>query len=252
MKIKIRPGHATMLQMNDWLAALRDGESADPAGPGHAEPPGPGYAVPASYSYGVRTSPGHAEPASHARARPADPGYAVPAGYGRAEPADGGARPEAFAGPVAPTAPAAPARPAGPAAPGGPAGAAVRAVIGDQLRMPVMWCEMGSCVSWYADPAALGEADTRARAIGAGWRIDALGRRACPSCQQTDVGFWATDPVVPWDRRTAIARAAAWRSGNDPGHAVSGRPYVRPSDPRRHQPAPPSPRPAPPSPWPWP
>jgi hypothetical protein len=27
------------------------------------------------------------------------------------------------------------------------AAAAVRAVIGDQLRMPVMWCEMGSCVS---------------------------------------------------------------------------------------------------------
>src|SRR5215471_17878691 len=23
-----------------------------------------------------------------------------------------------------------------------------RAVIGDQLRMPIMWCEMGSCISW--------------------------------------------------------------------------------------------------------
>ena len=57
-------------------------------------------------------------------------------------------------------------------------------MIGDQLRMPVMWCEMGSCVSWHADPAALGEADTRARAIGAGSRIDALGRLACPRCQR--------------------------------------------------------------------
>ena len=47
-----------------------------------------------------------------------------------------------------------------------------------------MWCEMGSCISWHADPAALGEADTRARAIAAGWRIDALGRLACPQCQQ--------------------------------------------------------------------
>jgi hypothetical protein len=75
-----------------------------------------------------------------------------------------------------------------------------RAVIGDQLRMPVMWCEMGSCISWHADPAALGEADTRARAIGAGWRIDAFGRLACPRCQQTNPGFWATGPVVPWDR----------------------------------------------------
>ena len=49
-----------------------------------------------------------------------------------------------------------------------------------------MWCEMGSCITWYTDPAALGEADTRARAIAAGWRIDGLGRLACPACQQTD------------------------------------------------------------------
>ena len=83
-----------------------------------------------------------------------------------------------------------------------------RAVIGDQLRVPIMWCEMGSCISWHADPAALGEADTRARAIEAGWRIDALGRLACPRCQQNDPGFWASHPVVPWDRYIAIARTA--------------------------------------------
>ena len=94
----------------------------------------------------------------------------------------------------------------------------VRAVIGDQLRMPIMWCEMGSCISRHADPAALGEADTRARAIGAGWRIDALGRLACPRCQQTDPGFWAARPVVLWDRYTALARAAraAVRSDGPP------------------------------------
>ena len=68
-----------------------------------------------------------------------------------------------------------------------------------------MWCEMGSCISWYTYRAALGEADTRARAIAAGWRIDALGRLACPQCQQTDPRFWATRPVVPWDRHLAIA-----------------------------------------------
>ena len=108
------------------------------------------------------------------------PGYAVPACHGRAEPPAGSARPEAPAGPVAPAAPAAtaapartatlavPTRPAAPTAPADRAGAAVRAVIGDQLRMPIMWCEMGSCISWHADPAALGEADTRARAIAAG------------------------------------------------------------------------------------
>ena len=97
-----------------------------------------------------------------------------------------------------------------------------RAVIGDQLRMPVMWCEMGSCISRHADPAALGEADTRARAIGAGWRIDALGRLACPRCQQTDPGFWATGPVVLWDRYTALARAA--RITALPGNSTAGNP----------------------------
>jgi len=84
-----------------------------------------------------------------------------------------------------------------------------RAVIGDELRVPIMWCEMGSCISWCADSSALGEADLRARAISAGWRVDALGRLACPRCQQTDPSFWATSPVVLWDRYTAVARAAA-------------------------------------------
>jgi hypothetical protein len=85
----------------------------------------------------------------------------------------------------------------------------VRPLIGDELRMPIMWCEMGSCISWRTDPSALGEADARARAISAGWRIDALGRLACPECQQTDPGFWATSQVVRWDRHTAFARASA-------------------------------------------
>ena len=101
-----------------------------------------------------------------------------------------------------------------------------------------MWCEMGSCISWHADPAALGEADTRARAIGAGWRIDALGRLACPRCQQTNPGYWAARRVVPWDRSMAIARTArlpavpgggaadraAVRSSRDPGRAACGYP----------------------------
>ena len=63
-----------------------------------------------------------------------------------------------------------------------------------------MWCEMGPCISWHADPAALGEADTRARAIAAGWRIDALGRLACPRCQQNDPRYRAARPVEPHDR----------------------------------------------------
>ena len=95
-----------------------------------------------------------------------------------------------------------------------PAAASVRAVIGDQLRMAIMWCEMGSCISRHADPAALGESDARARAIGAGWCIDAFGRLACPLCQQTDPGFRISRPVVPWDRHTAMARAARIAAGS--------------------------------------
>jgi hypothetical protein len=83
-----------------------------------------------------------------------------------------------------------------------------RAVIGDQLRMPITWCEMGSCVSWFTHPAALGEADSRARAIDAGWRVDAVGLLACPQCLQTAPGFQSPHPVVPWDGEQAIATPA--------------------------------------------
>ncbi len=88
------------------------------------------------------------------------------------------------------------------------AGAATteRAAIGDQLRRPMMWCEIASCISYHADPAALGEADARARAIRAGWRIDGLGRLACPRCQQT-ASFWTSRPVVRWDRDAAVMMA---------------------------------------------
>jgi hypothetical protein len=80
-----------------------------------------------------------------------------------------------------------------------------RAAIGDELRIPLAWCEMGSCISHYADPEALGEADIRTRAIEAGWRLDALGRLACPQCQQGDAWFWTAHPVALWDRDTAVA-----------------------------------------------
>jgi hypothetical protein len=237
VKIKIRPEQADLGQMTDWPAGFRDGEraertDADDAGPTGAGPSGPGYAVPASYGYAVPASPGHAEQASYVRAVPARPGYAVPARPGYAVPADsdyagpavGSARPQApatGAAPVTAGTPSLPARSAALTASAGPAGAAVRAVIGDQLRMPIMWCEMGSCISWHADPAALGEADTRARAIAAGWRIDALGRLACPRCQQNDPGYWTARPVVPRDRDTATARTA--RTPAAPGASAVGR-----------------------------
>jgi hypothetical protein len=91
-----------------------------------------------------------------------------------------------------------------------------RAVIGDQIRVPVMWCEMGSwCVSYYAHPDALGEADARARAIEAGWRIDAFGRLACPQCQQNDPSFRASSPVAPWHRNEAITMAGRATARSD-------------------------------------
>jgi hypothetical protein len=94
------------------------------------------------------------------------------------------------------------------AVPRASAGTQERAPIGDELRIPIAWCEMGSCILHYADPAALGEADIRARAIAAGWRVDALSRLACPACQQSNSWFWTAHPVVPWDRDRAVTMAA--------------------------------------------
>jgi hypothetical protein len=257
VKITIRPEHASMPAMDGWLAGLHDTESAEPAGPGNAEPGspgnarpagpdpgGPGYAVPASYAVPA-PSPGHAVPTG--------PGYTMSASPGRAGAGAASARPQALTGPAASAPPAATAPPSRttlpaalprPAAPAGPAGAAARAVIGDQLRIPVMWCEMGSCVSWHADPAALGEADARARAIGAGWRIDAFGRLACLRCQQTHPGYRTACQAVPWDRSKATgttapmpvvpsngaAGRAALRTSRDPGRAARG--YPPPTSPQ--------------------
>jgi hypothetical protein len=219
MKIKVRPDDAGVLQEEDWLQT--GGWLAALRDDGHADPAGDGHVQSAS---GGNPWP---EVLAEVAAR-----------------AEAVARAEAAAGTEA----------AAPAQAGAGAEMTERAVIGDQLRMPIMWCEMGSCISWHADPAALGEADTRARAIGAGWRIDALGRLACPRCQQADPGFWATGPVVLRDRYTAVAKAgraaavrgdgaagAAWGGSGDPGRAA-GYPAAGPPEPGWQQPAPPVPR----------
>jgi hypothetical protein len=180
VKIRIRPHDASMpqetewLQTDGWLAALRDDDSADPADDDRARPLHEANAQPEVL----------AEAAARAKAVARAQAVARPRAAARAEGAARAARTVRAAH-------------------------TARAVIGDQLRIPIIWCEMRSCVSWHADPEALGEADNRRRAFRAGWRIDALGRLACPQCQQTDADFWATAPVVPWDRYTAIARAAA-------------------------------------------
>jgi hypothetical protein len=104
------------------------------------------------------------------------------------------------------TAPPAPVTPPPPAEPE----PVVRALIGDELRTPTVWCELdaGHCISWHADREALGVADVRARAIAAGWRIDAMGRLTCPQCQQHSTLFRATHQVVLWNRAYALTMAA--------------------------------------------
>jgi hypothetical protein len=66
-----------------------------------------------------------------------------------------------------------------------------QSVIGDQIRVPIAGCAMAGCEAAFADPAALGEADNRARAVAAGWAKDDLGRLVCPGCQRDR-------PVPPW------------------------------------------------------
>jgi hypothetical protein len=99
----------------------------------------------------------------------------------------------------------------------GPVAITERAVFGDQMRRPIVWCEIGSCVSHYEDPAALGEADIRSRAIGAGWRHDAVGRLVCPYCQQHSPQLWPAYPAV------RCASKPAGERGAPSSHARPGR-----------------------------
>jgi hypothetical protein len=225
VKIKNRRDDAIMLEMNDWFAELRDDGRAEPAAGARAEPGGDARAEPAGHARpepaaGARAEPGgdaRTEPAAYARAKPAGHARTEPGGDAGTEPGgDGGLEPAAVVappvhGPVASV--QAHARVEASAC----AETSERAAIGDQLRIPIAWCEMGSCISHHADRAALGEADIRARAISADWRIDALGRLACPRCQQSGAGFQASHPVALWDRDAAITRAllmtAALRAG---------------------------------------
>jgi hypothetical protein len=171
MKIKNRPEDAGVLAGADWVAQLRDDVHAGP--PGGGIPSGPRGGIPSGPGGGISQEP-------RGRIPPEPP-------HNDVHVADG--------------------HDAGIAA-GGRAEITERAAIGDQLRMPVACCEMVSCISRHSDPAALGEADIRARAIAVGWRVDALGRLTCPSCQQSGSGFWAPHPVVLWDRNTAVTMAA--------------------------------------------
>jgi hypothetical protein len=99
----------------------------------------------------------------------------------------------------------------------GPVAITERPVLGDRIRRPTAWCELAACISRYEDPAALGEADIRARALAAGWRHDAVGRLVCPYRQQRNPGLWPACPVVRHEH------AAAHGRGRHTGHARAGR-----------------------------
>ena len=81
----------------------------------------------------------------------------------------------------------------------GPVAITERAVVGDGLRRPIAWCEMPACISRHDNPAAVGEADIRSRALAAGWRHDAVGRLVCPYCQQRNPGLWVAYPLARQD-----------------------------------------------------
>jgi hypothetical protein len=228
MKIKTRLDDSGMLEsdewfrMNHWLAELRDDGQAEPRDAGHDAPWADGRAECRGGSQAGPRDDGQAEPPDESRAEAQPEGPAETWDGGPAETQDDGPADTEAGGPaetqddgrarsprhshLPPGAPAAADRlvPC--------AGDSVRAVIGDQLRIPIMWCEMDSCISWYPYPAALGEADVRARAISAGWRVDAVGLLVCPQCQQTAPGFQSPRPVALWDRANAITEGAPMAS----------------------------------------
>jgi hypothetical protein len=112
-----------------------------------------------------------------------------------------------------------------------------RCVIGDQIRVPAAWCAVAGCQAAFADPAALGEADNRARAVAAGWATDALGRLACPACQRDHPApaWWvpAREPGTAGDHGPAGGTARPAGGTNQsirpavwvPPAAAQGRPH---------------------------
>ena len=76
----------------------------------------------------------------------------------------------------------------------------MRAIIGDEFRTPILWCEFGSCIARYTSQDALGEHDLRARALAAGWRYNAVGQLGCPACTRHDPSFWGSRPPALGDQ----------------------------------------------------
>ena len=73
----------------------------------------------------------------------------------------------------------------------------MRAIIGDDIRTPMLWCEFGGCIARYTSEQANSERDLRARALAAGWCYDVFGRLACPRCTRNDPSFRGVRPPAP-------------------------------------------------------
>ena len=111
-------------------------------------------------------------------------------------------------------------------------------VIGDQIRLPVAWCDVPGCGAAFADPAALGETDNRARAARAGWARDQFGRLICPACQQGDhqaPGAARLGHMSPYAHEAlpSVTRAPELAGGFrcDPGVDGQAKPVARPPEP---------------------
>jgi hypothetical protein len=190
MKVKMPAEDLSVLAIDDWIARLRDGPDSDDAADGAP----------------VRDT---RTPKPDAPGRPAVPAAAVPAAAVPAAAVPAAAVPAA-------------AVPAAAAQDSARAGYQARAVIGDELRIPVAWCELAPCIVRYSDPAALGEADIRARALAAGWQFDGLGRLACPQCQQSSPWFWPAQPIALWDGKAAAIMVALMAARHHEGRAGDG------------------------------
>src|SRR5215468_10708618 len=150
MNVKISPADVSAHEMSAWIAQLRDeGSDAGYSDAGYSDA---GYSD-AGYSDGTASdgAPGDGEPvrkiaapavsagpppAVPSRTLPAAPSGTLPAVPAGTLPAEPTGRVPAVPG----TVPASDSRAPGPST-------AERAVIGDQLRIPIVWCELAQCIS---------------------------------------------------------------------------------------------------------
>jgi hypothetical protein len=114
-------------------------------------------------------------------------------------------------------------------------------VIGDQIRLPAACCDIAGCGAEFADLAALGEADNRARALAAGWSVDAFSQLVCPACKQRPGVARPRTPSPEPDTGAGPTSADAPARPSDGGSPSTRAKVARPhseASPGRHRRAP--------------